>query len=58
MYIGSFVEKLRFNRARLWYEHEPESVVENENFKLLWDFTIQCDYIIESRRPDIVVVVL
>ena len=51
-----FCEKLRFNRARPWYEHEPESVVENENFKILWDLTIQCDYVIEARRPDIVVV--
>ena len=51
-----FCEKLGFTRARLWYEHEPESVVENENFKILWDFTIQCDQMIEARRPDIVVV--
>ena len=52
-----FCEKLGFNRARVWYEHEPESVTENENFKILWDFTIQCDHTIEARRPDIVVVV-
>ena len=45
-----------FNRARFWYEHEPKNVVENENFKILWDFTIQCDHMIEARRPDIVVV--
>ena len=51
-----FCEKLGFNRTRVWYEHEPESVVENENFKILWDFTIQCDHMIEARRPDIVVV--
>ena len=48
-----FCEKLGFNRARLWYEQEPESVVENENFKILWDFTIQCDHMIEARRQDI-----
>ena len=28
-------ENLGFNRARFWYEHEPENVVENENFKIL-----------------------
>ena len=49
-----FCEKLGFNRARLWYEHEPESVAENKNFKILWDFTIQYDHVIEARRPDIV----
>ena len=37
-----------------WYEHEPAVVVENENVKLLWDMTVQCDNIIEARRPDIV----
>ena len=51
-----FCEKLGFNSARLWYEHEQESVVENENFKILWDFIIQCEHMIEARRPDIVVV--
>ena len=51
-----FCEKLGFNRARLWYQHEPESVVENENFKIPWGFTIQCDHMIETRRSDIVVV--
>ena len=51
-----FCEKLGFNRARLWYEFEPESVVENKKFKILWDFTIECDHMIEARRPDLVVV--
>ena len=48
--------KLGFNRAKIWYEHEPESLVENENFKILWNFTIQCDHMIEVRRSDIVVI--
>ena len=52
-----FCEKLGFNSARLWYEHEPESVIENGNFKILWDFIIQCDHMIEARRPDNIVVV-
>ena len=39
-----------------WYEHEPESVLENEDYKILWDFSIQTDHIIEARRPDLVVV--
>ena len=25
-------------------------------YEILWDMTVQCDYIIEARRPDIVVV--
>ena len=31
-------------------------MVENERCKILWDMNIQCDYVIEARRPDIVVV--
>ena len=34
------------------YEHEPESVLENEDYKILWDFSIQTDHVIEARRPD------
>ena len=34
----------------------PESVLENENYKLLWDFSIQTDHHIEARRPDLVLV--
>ena len=40
--------------ANSWYEQKPEGVVESENFKVLWDFTVQCDRKIEARRPDIV----
>ena len=29
-------------------------MLENESYKLLWDFTIQCDRMVEARRPDIV----
>ena len=37
-----------------WFLHEPELVQENERCKLLWDFTIQTDKVLEHRRPDIV----
>ena len=49
-------EKLAFNRARLWYEHEPESVVQNKNLKILWDFFKLYDHMIETKRLNIVVV--
>ena len=49
-------EKYGFKSNEKWYEHEPESVVENDRVKLLWDVNIQCDHIIEARRPDIVVI--
>ena len=49
-------EKGGFERACKWYEQKPEGVLENEGYKLLWDFTIQCDRMVEARRPDIVFV--
>ena len=47
--------KYDMSRSEKLYEHQPEGVVENENCKILWDMTIQCDLVIEARRPDIVV---
>ena len=35
---------------------EPESVLENEDCKMLLDFSIQTDNLIETQRPDLVVV--
>ena len=46
--------KCGLERANSWYEQKPEGVVESENFKILWDFTVQCDRKIEARWPDIV----
>ena len=48
--------KCSFEAGDKWYEHEPESVLENEDYKILWDFSIQTDHVIEARRPDLVVV--
>ena len=43
-------------RADKLFEHQPNSVLETDRTKVLWDFNIQYDYIIEARRPDIVIV--
>ena len=48
--------KCNFQVGDKWYEHEPESVLENEDYKILWDFSIQTDQVTEARRPDLVVV--
>lgn len=48
--------KFRVERASNWYEHRPEGVIENDEVKILWDFMIQCDRMVEYRKPDIVVV--
>ena len=44
--------KCNFEAGDKWYEHEPESVLENEDYKILWDFSIKTDHAIESGRPD------
>ena len=48
--------KCGLERANSWYEQisRIEGMVESENFKILWDFTVQCDRKIEARRRDIV----
>ena len=39
-----------------WYEHTPKGVVENEAVKILWDINVQCDNVIQARRPDVIVI--
>ena len=38
-----------------WYEHLAETVIETPQGKILWDFNLQTDKVIDARRPDIVV---
>ena len=48
--------KYGIDRAKNWYEQKPIGVMENDKAKILWDFMIQCDKMIEHRKPDIVLV--
>ena len=48
--------KCNFEAGDKWYEHEPESILEIEGYKILWDFSIQTDHFIEARRTDLVIV--
>ena len=41
--------KCNFEAGDKWYEHEPQSVLENEDYKILWDFSIQTDHVIEAQ---------
>ena len=40
--------KCELERANNWYGQKPEGLVKSENFKILRDFTIQCDRKIEA----------
>ena len=44
-----------FDYNERWYEHRAEKVLENDNIKILWDFHIQTDHVIEHCRPDILI---
>ena len=49
-------QKHSLEREEKWYEHCPEGIVENNEVKIIWDMNIQCDNVIEARRPDMIVV--
>ena len=49
-------KKCNFEFRNKWYEHEQESVLENEDYKILRDFDVQTDHVIEAWRPDLVLV--
>ena len=51
-----FARKCKFQAGDKWYKNELESILENEDYEILWDFSIQTDHVIEARRPDLVVV--
>ena len=46
-----FARKHNFEAGDKWYE----SVLENEDYKILWDFIIQTDHVIEARSHLVVV---
>ena len=49
-------EKFNLEKSEKWYLHNPQTVRENVNHKLIWDMNIQSDNVIVERRPDIVIV--
>ena len=49
-----FCIQLKIGHSMKWYE--PESILEKETHKILWDFEKQIDHQILSRRPDVVII--
>ncbi|XP_067940473.1 uncharacterized protein [Watersipora subatra] len=50
----SICKKHELPHTEKWYEHRAEAVLENEKVKLLWDFNVQTDQVLEARRPDLI----
>ena len=48
--------KYDMQREHHWWKHNPDSVVENNSVKILWDFNIFVDHVISARQPDTVVI--
>ena len=42
-----------FSVTEQWWKHVPERVLENSDWKILWDFTIQTGNPLSNNRPDI-----
>ena len=49
-------KKLKFDHTNKWYIHDPESILENKKHKVQWDFDVQTDYLISTRRPDLIII--
>ena len=50
-----FCEKFNLGKSENWYLHNPQTVTENVNHKLIWYMNIKCDNVIVERIPDIVI---
>ena len=49
------VPDLNLPHSNQWYELLAETVIETNKVRILWDFNIQTDKVMDVRRPDIVV---
>ena len=47
--------KFKFDPANKGYMHNPAPLLENDTHKPLWDFDIHTEYLISTRRPDLII---
>ena len=55
-FIGLFSERMVRRHTQVGWTG-PGNRIGKEEAKLLWDTNVQCDNVIEARRPDIIIVV-
>ena len=48
--------KFQFDHTNKWYMHNSAPVLENDTHKLLWDFSIQTEHLISTRRPNLIII--
>ena len=49
-------KKFKFDHTNKCYMHNPASVLENDTYKLSWNFEIQTDHLIPARRPGHIII--
>ena len=49
-------KEFKFHHTNKWNMHNPAVVVENDTHKLLWDFDIQTDHQISTRKPNLIII--
>lgn len=52
----SLCRKHNIETVQQWWKHKPADVTENNEVKILWDFSIRTDEKIQANKPDLVVV--
>ena len=55
-YVEEFYCELNNHDQKKKDKCNPESVLENERHRLLWDFEIQTNHLISARRPDLIII--
>lgn len=48
-------KKHKVKTTERWYDHQPDTVTQNNNVTILWDMTIQTDREIKANRPGIII---
>ena len=51
-------KNFKFDHFNKWYMHNSTPVLENATHKFLWDFNIQTDHLIPTRRPDLIIIII
>ena len=49
-------KKFKFDHTNKWYMHNPASLLENVTHKFRWDYDIQTDHLISTRRLDLIII--
>ena len=49
-------KKFKFDHTKKWYMHNVAAVLENDTYKLRWDFGIHTNHLISTRRPDFIII--